>query len=165
MLYLLNPRVWIAAALLAVLAGTHLTAYRSGRAAVTAAWEKEKAIATAKALEAEQAARKREQKLVAQRQQAENRYVQEKRKASAAATATRSDLDRLRDELAAAPASCPAADPSAAARAASGARLERDLFGACATALADLAQETDRLEALVVGLQQYVKNVCLREQK
>ncbi len=165
MFYLLSPRVWIAAALLAILAGTHFTAYRSGRAAVMAAWEKERAIATAKALEAEQAARKREQELMAQRQQVENRYVQEKRKAVAAATATRSDLDRLRDELAIAPASCPAPDPSAASRVASGARLERELFGACATALADLAQEADRLETIVVGLQQYVKNVCLREQK
>lgn len=164
MLYLLNPRVWLAAALIVLLGVTHFSAYRTGRAAVMAAWEKEKAELTANLLKAEQAARQVEQKLVKARQQAEVRYAEEKRKADVAAVGAKSELDRLRDTLAdAGRATC--ADPSAAARVASGTRLESELLGHCATTLTDLAAEADRLEALVVGLQQYVKNVCVGNQK
>lgn len=159
---LLNPKLWIAAAVLAALTFTHFTAYRSGKAAVTSLWNAEKLEYTAKALKTEQEARAKEQKLLAQRQQVEKKYVDEKQKAAAAAIASKSALDSLRYELTKAPASCPtAADPTAASRAAGGARLERDLLGACAAALTDLATEADRLEAIIVGLQQYVKNVCL----
>ena len=42
MFALLSPRLWIALALAAVLAGTHFAAYRSGRAAVTADWDVER---------------------------------------------------------------------------------------------------------------------------
>lgn len=162
MFFLLNPKVWIIAALLAMLGFTHFISYRVGKAIVTAAWNKEKLEYTAKALKAEQEARAKEQLLLAQRQQVERKYIDEKRKAADAAIASKSALDSLRYEINNAPApSCPANDPSAASRIASGARLERELFGACATALTELAQEADRLETIIVGLQQYVKNVCL----
>ncbi len=162
MYWLLNPKVWVVAALLAVLGFTHFVSYRAGKTVVTAAWNKEKQEYTAKALKAEQEARAKEQVLLAQRQQVERKYIDEKRKAATAALATQSALDGLRHELSNAPASsCPASDPTASSRASSGARLERDLLGACAAALTDLASEADRLEAIIVGLQQYVKNVCL----
>lgn len=111
--------------------------------------------------EAEQSFRKKEQALVAARQQSEVRYVQEKRKAADAAVGAQSELDRLRDVLAK-PSVCQTpSDPAAAERAAGAARLERDLLGACAKALTDLAVEADRLESKIVGLQSYVKDVCL----
>lgn len=163
MWYLLNPKVWIAAVLMVVLASTHYVSYKSGRNRVIAAWDKEKAELTAKTLQAEQEARKKEQALIAARQQSEKRYVDEKRKAETAALASQSALDSLRNTLASTPSGCPAgADPAAASRAAGVTRLERDLLGACAQALTDLAAEADRLEARLVGLQNYVKDVCLR---
>ena len=162
MYWLLSPRVWVAAALLVVLGATHFTAYRSGKAVVRAQWDKERAELATKALDAERAARKKEQALAAERKKLEDRYAQDKRKAADAAAGAQSELDRLRDALAAAP-SCPAtANPAAASRAAGAARLEFELLGACATALTDLAAEADRLETRVVSLQSYVKEVCLK---
>lgn len=159
---LLNPKVWAALVLAVVLGATHFTAYRAGRAHVRAAWDKERAELATKALDAERAARKKEQALAAERKKLEDRYAQDKRKAADAAAGAQSDLDRLRDALAAAPG-CPAtANPAAASRAAGASRLELDLLGACATALTDLAAEADRLETRVVGLQSYVKEVCLK---
>lgn len=163
MYWLLNPRVWIAAVILVVLSATHFTAYRSGKAAVRAVWDKEKAELTAKALAAEQAARTKEQALVVQRQQAEKRYVEEKRKAAVAAAGAGSELERLRNALAERDRELATADSAASSRANGGARLERDLLGNCATALAELGAEADRLEARIVGLQSYVKQVCLKQ--
>lgn len=163
MFYLLNPKIWAAAILLVVISFTHYTVYKVGKGSVQAKWDREKAELLDKAVKAEQEARKKEQGLVAARQNAENKYVEEKRKAASAAVAAQSALNSLRLELSSTPhSSCSASsDPTAASRAASGARLERDLLGACATALTDLATEADRLEAIIVGLQRYVKNVCL----
>lgn len=163
MFWLLNPRVWIAATLLAVLAATHFTAYRSGKAAVRAAWDRDIAQRTAKTLELEQAARKKEQALVAQRQQAEKRYVEEKRKAATAALAAQSALDGLRSTLAERDRELATADSATTARVDGGARLERELLGSCATALTELGAEADRLEARIVGLQSYVRQVCQKQ--
>lgn len=163
MYWLLNPRVWVAAVLIVVLGATHFTAYRSGRAHVRAAWDKERAELAAKAVEAEQAARKKEQALLAQRQQAEKRYVDEKRKAATAALAAESALDGLRNTLAERDRELATADSATSARVNGGARLERDLLGSCATALVGLAEEADRLEARIVGLQSYVKQVCQKQ--
>lgn len=161
MTLLLSPRLWIALALAAVLGFTHFTAYRAGKGVVRAQWEADKAQRMAQALEAEQAARKKEQELLVQRDRAEKRYADEKRKAAVAAAGADAELGRLRDELAA-PRRRAGEDPASAARVDGGAGLESELLGHCATALVRMAQEADRLEAVVVGLQQYVKQVCVR---
>lgn len=161
--WLLNPRVWVAAIVLVVLGATHFTAYRSGKAVVRAARDKERAELSARALQAEQQARKRERQMVAQRQKLEERYAEDKRKAAAAAAGAQSELGRLRDAIATAPSCGAPTDPAAATRAAGASRLELELLGNCATALTDLAAEADRLETRVVGLQQYVKDVCLNK--
>jgi hypothetical protein len=161
MTILLNPRLWIALALAAVLGFTHFTAYRAGKGVVRAEWDKDKAARMAQALEAEQAARQREQQLVAERKKVEDRYVQDKRKADIAAAGARAELERLRIELAAPRGAAPA-DPAAAPRADGRAGLESELLGHCAKALVGMAQEADRLETVVVGLQQYVRQVCVR---
>ena len=62
---LLTPRFWIGLALVAVLTFTHGFAYKTGRAAVRSAWDKERAEQMAAALAAEQAARTKEQNLQA----------------------------------------------------------------------------------------------------
>lgn len=136
-----------------LLAGTHWKAYVSGKQAMQAHYQQAQ-------LQAEQAARAREQQLVAERQKSEERYVQEKRKAAAAASGAQSELDRLRDALASSGGgpTCPA--PAASARVDAGTGLESELLGHCAQTLVGVAAEADRLEAQVVGLQQYIKQVC-----
>ena len=110
------------------------------------------------AQKAEQAARDREQALSVFRQQAEEKYVQEKTRAAAAASRARTELDGLRDAIY---RSTPVAqDPGATCRADDSA-TQRELFGQCATALVGMAAEADRLAANVVGLQGYVQGVCL----
>lgn len=109
---------------------------------------------------AEQAARAREQALSNSRQQAEERYVQEKTRAAAAAGRARSELDGLRDELYAVRSTAACKDPATAGRADGAARLEGELLGQCAASLVGMAAEADRLAANVVGLQEYVKRVC-----
>lgn len=158
MTLLLSPRLWAVLALAAVLGFTHFTAYRTGKGVVRAEWDKDKAQRMAQALEAEQAARKKEQELVAERKKLEDRYAQNKRKADISAAAARTELDRLRDELAA-PRDRASKDPATASRADAG-TFEGQLLGACATALVAVASDADRLAAQVVGLQQYVAGVC-----
>lgn len=145
-------RIAAAVVVLTMLAGTHWKVYTLGRQVVQAEWAQEK-------LAAEQAAREREQRLVLEKQKAEEAYVQQKRKAAAAVAGAQSELGRLRDALTdrgQAPA-----NTSASPRIDDRAGLEQELLGQCASALVSMAAEADRLEAWIIGLQGYVKNVCL----
>jgi len=160
MFYLLDPRVWIFAALLAGLAASHTIAYQKGKAVVRAEWNKDIAERAAQALEAERQNRAKEQQLVAARQRAETKYVEQKRRAADTARGAKSELERLRNELAARRGQAGAG--SAAAGGNHGrAGLEAELLGRCAEALVGVAADADRLGAQVVGLQGYVKQVCL----
>ena len=107
---------------------------------------------------AEQAARDREQTLSVFRQQAEEKYVQEKNRAAAAASRARAELDGLRDALY---RSTPVAQTPGATCRTDDTATQRELFGQCASALVGMAAEADRLAANVVGLQGYVSGVCL----
>lgn len=142
-----------AAVLALLLTGTHWKAYVAGQQAVRAEYQ-------AAQLQAEKEARAREQRLVEEKQKAEAAYVDQKRKAAVAVSGARSELDRLRDALAARSAGAPTAT---CPRAADRAGLEQHLLGQCASALVGVAAEADRLETLVVGLQGYIKNVCLEK--
>lgn len=154
----------IAAAIAAVLLiASHAWAYIEGRANGKALLDRAVAEQTAKALEQERAARGKERALLEAKQKAEVKYEQAKRQAASAATNAVSELDRLRNELAASNAGQPTQDPTAGTRAVSRPGLESELLGHCAQALTGMASEADRLEALVVGLQAYVKNVCLAD--
>lgn len=110
---------------------------------------------------AEKAARDREQTLSVFRQQAEEKYVQEKTRAAAAASRARTELDGLRDALYASRPVPTGQDPTAACRADGAARHEGELLGQCASALVGMAAEADRLAANLIGLQTYVKSVCM----
>ena len=146
-------RLVITAVVLVVLAGTHWKAYLNGKKAVRAEYQ-------AKELAAEKAAREREQELIAERQKLEDRYVQDKRKADAAAAGARAELGRLRDQLAARGA---AAATTAAPIRVDGGSPEAQLLGACASALVGVAEDADRLAAQVIGLQAYVRGVCQKQ--
>lgn len=109
---------------------------------------------------AEQGAREREQALNQARQKAEERYVEEKRLAAVAAGRARAELDGLRDTLYTLDAPAAGKGTTPACRVDAGA-IERQLLGQCATALVGVAGEADRLAAQVLGLQGYVREVCL----
>jgi Sec-independent protein translocase protein TatA len=146
-------RLVIVAIVLVVLAGTHWKAYTNGKKAVRAEYQ-------AKELAAEKAAREREQELVAERKKLEDRYVQDKRKAEAAAAGARAELGRLRDQLAA--RSATTQTPATPIRV-DGGSPEAQLLGACASALVGVAEDADRLAAQVIGLQAYVRGVCQKQ--
>lgn len=146
-------RLTVTAMLALLLAGTHWKAYVSGQQAVRAQY-------VAAQLQAEKAARLREQQLIEEKQKAEAAYVDQKRKAAVAVSGARTELERLRDALAASSAS---EQTPASPRAADRAGLEQHLLGQCAASLVGMAAEADRLETLVVGLQGYIKNVCLEK--
>lgn len=107
-----------------------------------------------------EAARAQEQALSAAKQKAEEAYAIEKRKSATAARGARAELDGLRNELYAIPAPATGSNPATTARA-NGVTIERQLLGQCATALVEVAAGADLLAAQLIGLQGYVRNVCV----
>lgn len=155
-------RITAALIVAALLAGTHWKAYVSGKKTVQTEWNEDIQKRTEQALEAERAARDQEQQLMAAKQKAEEAYVDQKRKAAVAAAGAKSELDRLRDAINdRGDSSC--TDPAAKPRANGITRLEQELLGQCAGALTELAAEADRLEAIIVGLQAYIRGTVLKE--
>ena len=109
-----------------------------------------------------EAARAQEQALGVAKQKAEEAYAIEKRKAAVAARNARSELDGLRNELYAlpVPTSNSSANPAPSARV-NGITIERQLLGECAATLVEVAAGADSLAAQLIGLQGYVRNVCV----
>ena len=107
-----------------------------------------------------EAARAQEQALGQAKQKVEEAYAIEKRKAAVAARNARIELDGLRNELYVLSAPNPGANPTATARPNAGS-VARRLLGECATALLEVAEGADSLAAQLIGLQGYVRNVCV----
>lgn len=113
----------------------------------------------AKATQAAMAAMKTQERLQEAVQQVGNRHESAKRQNAAFAAGATAELDGLRDALAARDrASAQAAAPACGADAA---RVERELFGQCASALAGVAREADRVESKLTALQDYVRSVTV----
>lgn len=147
---ILNWRVVFAVLIAVILAASHWKVYVAGKNAVLAQVQ-------AEALSNEQAARAREQQLVAAKHKAEEEHAAFKLRTQRAVAGAQSELGRLRDVLATRQAAT-TATPSTGTDAA--ATTERQLFGQCAETLAGVAQQADQLAAQVIGLQGYIKNVC-----
>lgn len=156
MLALLSHRLWLALGLALLLAASHGFVYKSGRAAVRSAWDKERAEQMAAALVASENARAKEQVLIAKTQKVSADYVKQK-KANAVLAAS---LDDSLQQLQAAIDSPASGGPDRPPGANGVGGLERELLGNCAKTLAELAITADRLEGKVVGLQGYVRQVC-----
>lgn len=159
MLGLMNLRALAWIALAVALAASHGMAYKTGRAMVRAEWDKDIAQRTAQALQAEQDARAKEQALQAAKQKLEVNYAAQKKRDAVALSNAQSELDQLRVTLSAL-SSTTGTDTGTSARIDGAGRLERDILGHCAQSLTELAQEADRLETKLVGLQGYVRDVC-----
>jgi len=150
----MTPHVVVAAVVLAVGFGAGWTTngWRLGKQIATTQAEHAQALATA-----ESAARAREQTLVTAKHQAEEAHAVTKKQSQRAIAGARTELDRLRDVLAARSADT---DPIASNRTDGAACTERELLGEGAGHLADLAAEADRLASTLTGLQGYVTAVC-----
>jgi hypothetical protein len=107
-----------------------------------------------------EAARAQEHALGEAKQKAEEAYAVQKRKADVAARNARAELDGLRKELYALPTPAAGANTPALPRT-DGASLERQLLGECASALVEVAAGADILATQLVGLQSYVRNICV----
>jgi len=157
MLALLSPKLWIAAALAALLLATGFTAHRAGRAAVRAEWDSDIAQRTAAALEAERQARAREQELQTKVRKASDAYQAEKTRRAAADRRLDDGLRQFQTILAAPDPASPSSAPSSGNHGTGG--LERELLQSCGAALAELGKTADRLEGKVVALQDYIREV------
>ena len=163
MFWTVKTLVIIVAAL--VLAVSHYFVYNKGQDSVQALWTKDKLVKAEAEIVANQQHLAKIKQLQIENQKVDKQYVQEKRKAAVAATSAQLELDRLRDELASTTSTgskdvigaCPTA------RAYGGTGLEQQLLGHCAATLVGMAAEADRLETIIVGLQSYVKNICLAQ--
>jgi hypothetical protein len=159
---MLYVRVAVGLVLVGVFLAINVIAFRAGEWRVQAAWDRDVAAFTELMLAREQEARAKEQALVAERQKAEVRYEQEKRRRTAAAVAAGDELGRLRNAIVASASARAGGEPTATCPGTDAAAPERELFGECAQALHRMAEAADRLSAQVLGLQDYTTNVCMK---
>lgn len=151
MLALLSPRFWLVLALVGLLAFVNHRGFQRGKAAVQAVW-------TADKLAASEATRQREKALTIASTKVDYALQQSKKRDLAAGRAAADSLRSFKAAIAAKPDDTPT--PSGAVGRGG---LERELLGSCATSLAELAITSDRLETKVVGLQGYVRDVCMSQ--
>lgn len=151
---LLNPRFLIGLALTFVLAFTHFTAFRTGKAATQAKWETERAEQTAQALAASEAARNKERELQTTVTKVSDDYQNEKRKRIADAQLNAGKLSELQAALTDSASLNPTAtdgtdDPRGA------------IISECAVALVGLDGYAKGLAAKTSALQAYAREVCV----
>lgn len=139
------------------LAGVYWKGHTSGAKSVQAEWDADIAQRTAAALEASEAARKREQELLTKVERVDRAYQDQKRAVQHVASAAADGLRNLETILAAPAIASSGAAASSGNHGAGG--LERELLGQCAAALAGLGQEADRMALKVLTLQDYVRAV------
>jgi len=152
-------RIVVTSIVLLALSFSHYFAYNKGQEFVHNLWTKDKLVTSKAQADAADEALKKLQLLQAEKQKVDQLYVQEKRKAAVAASSAQRELDRLRDTITSGTAENNGS--STISRIDGGTRLEQELLGQCAATLVAMAAEADRLETVIVGLQGYVRNVCL----
>lgn len=145
MMAMLSPRLWLALALAGMLAFTHFTAYRSGKANVRAAWDAEK-------LMAQEALRQREKALSIANQGVDREIQAEKSRRLAA---ERLAADRLRDYQAASDRAGNTTTPGGTDD------PHRTIASECAAALEKLDRYAQSVAGTARGLQSYSGKVCL----
>jgi hypothetical protein len=154
---LLSPRLLIALAIAGVLAATHLTAYRSGRAAVRVLWDADVAQRTAEALKASEKARQVEQELSRKVRNVTTSYHAARANTDHVAAAAAVGMRNLQSLLT--KPSAAASDPAPAAGADDDPR--NGILAECAGSLVRLDKEARRLADQTIALQSYAIGVCL----
>lgn len=100
MLALLSPRLWLAIGLAVALAVSHGFAYKSGRAAVRAQWDAEKAIQLKQTLELQSQYRQKEQEHAQRLSDAQHAARKRENLLQSQLATLRVSADSLRDDLA-----------------------------------------------------------------
>lgn len=152
-------RIAFAVIIAAILGMSHWKVYVMGKNTVQNEWNKAQVTQTKQLAAKEQEYRQQEQNLVAAKNQAEEKYVEIKKHTAVAVAGARSELDRLRRDLAARSLPRAGAD-SATGTGAHGEAVVGEVFGDCAARYAGLAEEADAVRDKLIGLQGYVNNVC-----
>lgn len=147
MMLLLNWRIWAALVVAVVLAGTHWKAFHMGMTTVQAKWD-------ADLLQALEDDKKTTSQRIASNAKVDQKFQIEKQQLQAHIADANLALDSLRDTLSAQQNN----NPPASCRIDAGG-AERELLGQCATTLVRVAQEADRVEGKLNGLQDYIKQV------
>ena len=151
----LYSRIAAAIVLAMFLAGVYWKGHTSGAKSVQVLWDADVAQRTAQALEAEKAARARESELSTKVRKVSDAYSVARKNLDHLAAASSDGLRNLEIILAAPAVASSSPVASSGNHGAGG--LERELLGNCAAALTELGKQADRLEAKVVGLQEYIK--------
>lgn len=123
-------------------------------------YDRAQAEYTAAAEEAQAAYRAKESELNATNRKLQNDLLAAKNRHADAVVAL-DNAERLFDATLGAGSSSTATTTATVAGIDAGPGPERYLLGQCASALAGLAKTADGLEIQIVGLQSYVKNICL----
>lgn len=140
MLALLSPRLWLAIGLAVALALSHGFAYKSGKAAVRAQWDAEKALQLKQTLELQSQYRQKEQEHAQRLSDAQQAARKRENLLQSQLATLRVSADSLRDDLATYRSQLPGASCDAVRKHAS---ALNDVFGQCAKAIGDLAKQTD----------------------
>ena len=156
-MFSLYARLAVAAAIALALAASHWKAYTTGKQAVQLEWDAAISQATAAALQAEQAARAKEQALQTQVRKVANDYQVEKTRRAAADQLAADSLRQLQAALAS--GGQPAPDPAAPAGADDDPR--DGIIAECAGALVQVDAAVRKLADQTRALQSYTAGVCV----
>lgn len=151
----LYSRLAAAAVVAVALAMSHWKAYRSGQDAITAEWQADIAQRTAAALEASEAARKREQELSRQVEVTRGKYAEQIKATRTVADAAGVGMRDLQQAIAA-PAAAASATATARTDDASRARI---VVSACAREVQGMAALLDEREQQLIALQAYIRAI------
>ena len=151
MFALLSPRLWLAIGLAVILAASHGFAYKSGRAALRAQWDAEKALQLKQTLELQSQYRQKEQEHAQRLSDAQQAARKRENLLQSQLATLRVSADSLRDDLATYRSQLPSASCDAV-------RVYADsvteLFSQCSRAIGDLAGKADGHAGDALTLQQ-----------
>lgn len=151
MLALLSPRIWLAIGLAVILAASHGFAYKSGRAAVRAQWDAEKAIQLKQTLELQSQYRQKEQEHAQRLSDAQQSARKRENLLQSQLATLRVSADSLRDDLSTYRSQLPGASCDAVRKHAS---TLGTVFEQCARRLESVARDAQSYASDALTLEQ-----------
>ena len=160
MIALLSWRVWAGVAIAIALAASHFKAYHAGGVSARAELQAYQLEATQQAAAASEAARKKETELNLSVERVKANYAKAKRDNLALSGALDDSLRQFQSALGDQTLKNPLASSGTDGAGGHIDNVLRDSASTLAQHLAAVATQADRLEAKVIGLQDYVRLVC-----
>lgn len=157
---LFNWRIWAAVSIAVALAASHWKAYHAGGASAREELQAYQLEATQQAAAASEAARKKETALNLSLERVKASYEKTKRDNAALSSALDDSLRQFQSALSDRSLKNPASPSGANGAGGHVDNVLRDSAATIAQHLAQVAGQADRLEAKVIGLQDYITTVC-----